>query len=707
MNLPVDKNQSLSEAEELLLLRKENKKLKRLVSNLEANLFRVNGTIIAKNNINAMISGEKLRQEIFMNLLLENSNNIILLFDLAGNLAYCTRIFLKETNIANIGLINGLHYTEIFKKFASKEWVNDIRAIFDTAMAENTSVTLEKTLDVGSKGDLRSYRILFTPMSNEKNEVVASMVLFHDVTDVLQAKEEAERASYAKSDFLANMSHEIRTPMNAIIGMTQIGLNANDIPKKDYSLQKIDEASTHLLGVINDILDMSKIEANKLELSDSDFCFEEMLMNVSNVVSFKIDEKRQNFDIRIGEGVPYSIIADQQRLAQVITNLLSNAMKFTPEEGWIDLAVDLISEENDLCTLQISVTDSGIGINQEQQKKLFKSFEQADSGISKRFGGTGLGLAISKKIVEMMGGEIWVESEEGQGSKFIFTIRVIKGNFGSEVLQYSEIDWDNLKTLVVDDSAMTREYFVNVANHLGFSCDTAESGFAALNLIGENPDHKYDIIFVDWRMPGMNGIELTKHIKESGAQNAIVIMISAVDWNTIEDDAKAAGVNQFLPKPLFSSTIAQCIKDCLSKSRNKNFDPNSKYVGIFKNRHILIVEDIYINREIITTLLKPTGVHVDSAENGLEAIEKFSKNPNRYDLIFMDIQMPVMDGYSATEKIRAYDSEKAKTIPIIAMTANVFREDIDKCLQAGMNDHIGKPMSFESIIDKLNYYLKS
>jgi len=385
------------------------------------------------------------------------------------------------------------------------------------------------------------------------------------------ALEQAVQASKAKGNFLANMSHEIRTPMNAIIGMTSIGKKSGDLQKKDYAFEKIENASTHLLGVINDILDMSKIEANKLELSPVTYNFENMLQKAVNVIYFRIDERRQTFSVHVDERIPRFLIGDEQRLVQVVTNLLSNAVKFTPEQGSISLNASFVSEENELCTIQIEVSDSGIGISDEQQKRLFNSFEQAESGTSRKFGGTGLGLAISKRIVELMGGRIWVNSELDKGSTFGFTIQAVKGHADS-----MKSEQEGLKQEKTDQ---------------------------------------------------------------------------------------------------------------------------------FKDRTILLAEDVDINREIMLSLLEPTSVNIECAENGSEAVKKFSSSPDKYDMIFMDVQMPEMDGHEATKLIRAMDNEWAAKIPIVAMTANVFREDIEKCLAAGMNEHIGKPLDINDVLEKLRKYL--
>ena len=389
------------------------------------------------------------------------------------------------------------------------------------------------------------------------------------------AKEKAAAENRQKSVFLANMSHEIRTPMNAIIGMTAIAEAADDAERVKYCLKKIDAASKHLLGIINDILDMSKIEADKLVLSPTCFNFEEMLLNTVSFIDFRVNEHRQKLHVKTDENIPAELIGDDQRVSQVITNLLSNAVKFTPDEGVITLEARLISEVDGKCRIQISVTDTGIGISDEQKARLFKSFEQADAGTSRKFGGTGLGLAISKRIVEMMGGKLWVESAIGKGSTFALEITMQRDTCGE-------------------------------------SADSVSSGS-------------------DKQKPG--------------------------PWND------------------------------------------------YKGHTILLAEDVEINREIVKLLLEPTGIGIECAENGIQAVKLFQAAPERYDLIFMDMQMPEMDGCEATRRIRALSLPTAGTIPIIAMTANAFKEDAESCFAAGMNAHLGKPLDINAVFDVLQEYI--
>jgi CheY-like chemotaxis protein len=487
--------------------------------------------------------------------------------------------------------------------------------------------------------------------------------------------------------------------MNAIIGMIALGQSASDMERKNYCLSKIEDASNHLLGVINDILDMSKIEANKFELSPEEFDLKKMLKQIVNVIIFRVEEKRQKLSVHIDRSIPRALIGDDQRIAQVITNLLGNAVKFTPEEGSISLAVRLAGEANGIYILRVSVSDTGIGISGEQQARLFRSFEQADSDTTRKYGGTGLGLAISRRIVEMMGGTIWVESESGKGSTFIFTIQLQRGTHAEHSLLSPDINLSNIRILAVDDDPDVLTYFRDIMQGFGISCDTAISGEEALKLVAQKGG--YHIYFIDWKMPHMDGIQLSRAIKARVQDNSIVIMISAAEWSEIAQNAKEAGVDKFLSKPLFPSAIVDVINECLGADKRQIEEAQTDITGIFAGRRILLVEDVEINREILQALLEPTQLEIDCAINGAEAVHMFSEEPDRYDMIFMDIQMPIMDGYEATRRIRSLNIPQAKTVPIIAMTANVFREDIERCLAAGMNSHIGKPINIDDILSKL------
>ncbi|MDR1466651.1 MAG: response regulator [Treponema sp.] len=596
-------------------------------------------------------------------------------------------------NVLRIGVYTPLR--------GSDKWMLIVVApIEESPGARNSSVLLVSSCIFMGLGILAAFiagGIIATPFKKIQEQNIR----------LVELKETAENASRAKGDFLSNMSHEIRTPMNAIIGMTSIAKAASEAERKDYCLSKIEEASTHLLGVINDILDMSKIEASKFDLSPETFNFEQMLQKVVAVINFKVDQKQQNFIVRLDRNIPVALIGDDQRITQVIANLLSNAVKFTPENGSIRMDTKLLEEEEDFCTIQISVRDSGIGISAEQQARLFNSFTQAESNTSRRFGGTGLGLAISKRIVEMMEGRIWIESEPGKGATFAFTIRLKRAPVDESHKIAKRENQVAIRIMAVDDERETLEYFGEIVDSFGFIYDLASSGEEALDLIEKNGP--YSLYFIDWKMPGLNGIELTRKIKETRAgKDSVVIMISSIEWGVIEEDAKNAGVDKFLSKPLFPSDIMNHINDYLGTGYHLATDKVIEDdTGCFEGYHILLAEDVPINQEIFLALVEHTKLGVDCADNGAQAIEMYQSNREKYNIILMDLQMPEVDGLEATRRIRAFESDAKvhKNIPIIAMTANVFQEDIDKCLAAGMNDHLGKPVDIEEVIIKLRRYL--
>jgi len=654
---------------------------------------------------------ERIRER-YLQLLLDNSSGIIICLDNSGRIVFCSDVLLKLTGAA-AGSESGRRIDEFLNGVCDDRCIKTLTANLSGALAGNETRSVPLEICFSNSSELRKCVINFIPMSSSETGNEGAIVLFHDVTEIEHAREEAEMASAAKSEFLLDMSHEIRTPLNAIIGMTAIARKSDSIERKEYCLKKIEDASTHLLDVINDIVDISKIETNRLELSVESFVFERMIQKAVNIINFQLEEKRQYFSVNLNDNIPHTLTGDSKRLIQIITNLLSNAVKFTPEGGSVRLDARLVKTENDIHVIQIEVTDSGIGVSSENQSRLFHSFHQNASNTSRKFGRSGIGLAISKHLVELMGGRIWVDSELGMGSTFGFTFpaRQGEGDDSENKLLSNNIYWANKRALVVDDAPNILVYFRSEASRLSISCDVVLSGEAALEQIGKNGP--YDICFIDWKMSGMNGIEAAARIRELGdGKSSIVLMISAAEWKMIEEDAKKAGVEHYLQKPLFRSDIIDCLNRCFGPGLAENARTQAAKDD-FNGFRILLVEDMEINREIVTALLDPTGLAIDCAVNGKAAVKMVMDAEKPYDMIFMDLQMPEMDGYEAALKIRSIEEDRyrgsagaSKQTPIIAMTASVSREDIEKCLETGMNDHIGLPMDIEVVLKKLRSYIR-
>lgn len=515
--------------------------------------------------------------------------------------------------------------------------------------------------------------------------------------ELLEAKERAETATKAKSVFLANMSHEIRTPMNGIIGMTQLALQATVDGKLHNYLKKIDISAQNLLQIINDILDISKIEAGKLQIEKNDFDLFQMVENVISLIEIKASEKELEILVSYSPSIHQYYCGDVLRISQVLTNLLSNAVKFT-RKGEISVHVDKSHNKY----IRFNVRDTGIGLSQKQQSKLFHSFSQADSSTTRKYGGTGLGLSISKQLVELMNGRIWVRSTEGQGSIFSFEIELDECPQRQERYQF----FKNKKVLIVDDNPTCREILYNLLNLFGIDTYMALDGHDAFNQICADPT-TFDLILMDWNMPDIDGIETMRRINQacSFEKPPTVIMVSAYRQEAIVHAAKEVGIEIFLQKPINPSVL----NDILSGMFLEEFKAvitahhgkvSSKHrLKTLKDSVILLVEDNKINQEIMLGILEESGIIIDIANNGFEAVQMFQKN--NYELILMDIQMPLLDGYEATKTIREYDIH----IPIIALTANAMKEDIEQTKAAGMNDHLSKPVNIEYLYEILLTYI--
>ena len=513
------------------------------------------------------------------------------------------------------------------------------------------------------------------------------------------AADEAAAASKAKTDFLSTMSHDIRTPMNAIIGLTTLAeKNLGDTESVGENLRKISMASSHLLTLINDILDISKVESGKLNLSPLTFSIVETVENLVNISQPMIKEKNIDFNFRIGGMEREYFYADQLRLNQIYINILSNAIKYTEPGG--SVSVDIYEEESDkpgCVRLTYRVSDTGIGMSPEFMANLYQPFSrQTDSRVNS-IQGTGLGLAITKQMVDLMGGTIDCQSEQGKGTTFTVILDLPVAD-----RQREDMKLDPMDLLIVDDDKIFLDTAVDTLESLGLTADRASSGQEALDMISQRHQagRDYSIVILDWKMPDLDGIETIRRIRTEVGTNTLILLVSSYDWSDIEDKAKEAGANGFITKPLFRSKLYDKINTLLG-TEAKSVEPENDYSDL-EGMNILVAEDNDINWEIISAMLGMFGITAERAENGRICVEKMSQaEEGSYALIFMDIQMPEMNGLEATKNIRALNDPWASSIPIIAMTADAFSENVTECLDAGMNGHIAKPIDIKFVIKEI------
>ena len=527
-------------------------------------------------------------------------------------------------------------------------------------------------------------------------DIISMLSLNHKLEIAAKA---ADAANQAKTDFLSTMSHDICTPVNAIIGLTTITeKNINDPDSVAENLKKISLASNHLLTLINDILDISKVESGKITLTPVSFSIVESAENLVNISQPIVREKDLDFRFRINNIKNEFLFADKLRINQIFINLLSNALKYTPKGGQV--CVDMNEEPGnsaDTIKLNYTVTDTGIGMSKEFMDKMYEPFvRQTDSRIN-TIQGTGLGLAITKQMIDLMGGTIDCHSEVGAGTSFKVRIELPVAE-----IQEAEMVLPPINVLLIDDDEILLETAQDTFKALGAQAEVAISGSEGLSLLEKNikEEKPFNIIILDWKMPGMNGLELTKKIREKAGNDIPILLVSAYDWSTIEEDAKKAGVNGFISKPLFRSSLYKKITEVLHihTEQDSQEENNSDIEGM----NILIAEDIDINYEIVSTFLEMHGITSVRASNGEEAVTLMeSAVEKQYDMIFMDIQMPVMNGLDATRAIRKLANPVARTIPIIAMTADAFSENVAECIEAGMNGHIAKPIDVKVVINEI------
>ena len=567
--------------------------------------------------------------------------------------------------------------------------------------------------------DENTYKIAsFIPLEWNGTKLVKALLASMDVSQEKKAEIEshkalkeayraAENASRAKTEFLSNMSHDIRTPMNAIVGLTAIaGANIESQDRVVECLGKITKSSRHLLGLINEVLDMARIESGRMSLAEEDFSLPELVDNLLTLTKPAIDEHKHQLEVHIEHIEHEAVCGDSLRIQQVFVNLMSNAVKYTPDGGNITLTIkEKPNGFSELGCYEFSIEDNGIGMTPEFQKIMFEPFSRADDHRTTKVQGTGLGMAIARNIVNLMNGDIQVESAPNKGTKITVTVYL--------KLQENEKEQEkellDLPVLVVDDDKTCCESTVATLQEIGIAGEWVLTGKEAVErcYARHETNSDYFAVILDWKMPEMDGIATARKIRERVGEEVTIIILTSFDFSEIEEEARAAGVNAFMAKPLFRSRLTATLRQFTSGKKEKNARnyledfAKENYAG----KRILLVEDNELNREIATEIIGMTGVTIDIAENGKIAVEKVMEAPEKwYDLIFMDIQMPIMNGYEATAAIRALTGNRGK-VPIIAMTANAFAEDVQLAKNTGMNEHIAKPLDLNKLNDVLKQWL--
>ena len=520
------------------------------------------------------------------------------------------------------------------------------------------------------------------------------------------ALKQAEEANKAKTIFLSNMSHEIRTPMNAIIGLNNIALNEQELSDKTKNyLNQIGTSADHLLNLINDILDMSRIESGHMTIKNEEFSFSKLIETINTMFSGQCQERNINYTCHINSEIDDYYVGDNMKLRQILINIIGNAVKFTSENGSIDFDIERKAHFDGKSTIEFKIKDTGIGISKEFLPHLFEPFAQEDTSNTSKYGSSGLGLAITKNIVEMMNGNIEVESEKGKGSTFVITVTLDDVINKKEAFN-EEIDLNKISALIVDDDEISCQNGKLVLQASNIKSDLASSGKQAIEMVKKAHDENnpYNLILIDWQMPEMDGVETSKKIREIVGNESAIIILTAYKWDDVLEDALNSGVDSFVSKPLFVSNVIDEFKAVVRKRR----EILAEEVKVDLNgRRVLIAEDIQINAEIIDMLLKSKGIESEIAQNGKVAVEMFENNPVKYyDAILMDVRMPEMDGLTATKVIRNMNKEDSSSIPIIALTANAFDEDVQRSLQAGMDAHLSKPVQPELLFKTLQEYIK-
>jgi polar amino acid transport system substrate-binding protein len=661
----------------------------------------------------------------------ENSPASVVITDKDGNIEYVNPTFCKVTGYSPQEAIG-----------------NNPRVLKSGDLSESFYKNLWETILSGKtwKGDFINKKkngeefwesASISPIKNDRGEITHFVAVKQDITErkhmekeLIHAKQAADDANKSKGDFLANMSHEIRTPMNAVIGMAHLALKTKLTAKQRDYLKKIQSSANSLLGIINDILDFSKIEAGKMDMESVEFNLEDVMDNLANLITVKAQEKEElEVLFNTNRDVPRFLVGDPLRLGQILINLSNNAVKFT-DTGEIVVSTELFKRNEGRVTLKFSVSDTGIGLTKEQAGKLFQSFTQADTSTTRKYGGTGLGLTISKRLAEMMGGEIWVESKYGQGTAFSFTADFGLGQEKAKKKFKPSQDLRGMKVLVVDDNATSRGILQEMLESFSFEVSVAASGKEGITeLENADEDKPFELVIMDWKMPGMDGIEASKRIKDLTSLNKIppIVMVTAYGREEVMQQADQVGLEGFLLKPVSPSMLFDTIMEAFGEKvrESSRVAPRKEQKAeAFKQidgARVLLVEDNEINQQVAKEILEGAGLNVALANNGQEAVSRIKET--NYDAVLMDVQMPVMDGYTATREIRKWESEDrgqrtdirgqnsnlqppTSNIPIIAMTAHAMAGDEDKSIEAGMNDHVTKPIDPDQLFTTLQNWIK-
>ena len=635
------------------------------------------------------------RDSLFSDLSHNVNDVFVILEEKTGEVVYVT---------PNIDSVLGVKEEDVKKDIASIDGINGDRLIASNLMELNKKDKISWTQEY-LNNDIGETRYLeITAYHTEFGSLKRIVIVISDRSEerklqnaLSSSLEIAKNANAAKSNFLANMSHDIRTPMNAIVGYSTLLIKDADDKNKVIEIgKKITYSSQHLLSLINDVLDMSKIESGRTSLNSDKVDVSEVINNISEIVQVQTKSKKQSFEIKTKGNIPPYIYADKLRLTQILLNLLSNAVKYTEKNGTISLVVEGYGNNGQTCHLRFIVSDNGQGMSSEFVEKIFEPFSRETNSMTNKIQGTGLGMSITKNIIDLMGGTIDIQSELGKGS--VFTVDLIFSVPLDENDDNFFADHEITRVLVGDDEIDVTENILSILSDAGLECDAAIGGLESVDKATRayEDNNSYDVIILDWKMPDMDGVECVRRIRKEIGKDVPIFVLSSYDVSEIEDEAKKAGVDLFLPKPFFLSNFQRVLDTYYQNKANTEEEGNNS--DDFSGVKILVAEDNEINAEIITELLDSIGIKCVIAEDGLEALRVFTEeSPDEFDMIFMDIQMPIMDGYESARRIRASNNTRAKSIPIIAMTANAFEDDVKASMASGMNAHISKPIDFERL----------